>query len=681
MASIPELLIISSLRGGQNDTDPPSSLPDDQCQLAQNVEWTASRVGERRLGTSPITLPAFLSAHSKVTWLSKHLPDGDESASELWAFGMTSTTALGSFARKTSTWQAEVTPLGNLTGGNAARTSDDSKMKFNAVSIDGKKFIAYRTGLLTGASWGTGANRLMVWDGTNLRRSGLVNQSSGHSLDVTNTVTGIDPDFGPLTGVRYYRWRDIVHSGSTVLVRAEPSDAAGWILYGPGGVSVERIGSGGTATDDSHSTGYEIEASHDGVNWYNLGIGPIEDVTTAAEGYAAAGFTLSEDVGDYTPFPNVRYLLADDDRLVGAGTFRNAGNSRVIWSPVRTANGVGNSERYELDTDPFLDLDSNEGGVVTGLAQPGGTGTIYVFKHRRIYKLTRMNRRDKAYTADIITSKFGALHDSVVEGLDSSGRDCAYFLDPIVGPCRLGIDGVQKCSADITTTWKTVNVDADITVCSRYFNPNTLQVIWHVATDTSDTPDAAIVLHTKETIETATGIRGGWAYWTGDRVKALDAIMYAENIEDNTTRSLKLKPLLAYVGNGLIHQGDVGSDDNGTAYVARIITKDYLLGRLLSRFGITASFLMGKVTSGAQLVIKAIRDFGKGGSSEAYTSPTVSMTSVDSEEYAIRSLDDFKMQECQAVRFEFTDTTPAGSGRWELDMWISNVASNEKSYR
>jgi hypothetical protein len=675
-----ESIIISSLRGGMNDTDPPSSLPDDQCQLAQNVEWTSSRLGERRRGTDAITLPAFLSAHSKVTWLSKHLATGDESESELWAFGMTNTTSLGSFARKTSTWQAEVVPLGNTSGGNAARTSDQSKMKFNAVSIDGKKFIAYRTGLLSGGSWSTGSNRLMVWDGTSLRRSGLVNQSSGHSLLVSNTATGIDADFGPLVGVRYYRWRDVVHTGSTVLVRAEPSTEAGWILYGPGGVSVSRIGAGGGATDDSHATGYEIEASHDGVLWYNLGLGPVEDTTTAAEGYAAAGFELSEDIGDYTPFPNVRYLLADDDRLVGAGTFRNEGNSRVIWSPVRTAEGVGNSERYELDTDPFLDLDSNEGGVVTGLAQPGGTGTIYVFKHRRIYKLTRMGRRDRAYIADIITSQFGALHDSVVEGLDSSGRDCAYFLDPIAGPCRLGIDGVQKCSADISTTWKTVNVDAEVTVCSRYFDPNTLQVVWNVATENSDTPTVGLVLHTQETVETQKGIRGGWSYWTGDRVKALDAIMYAENIEDNTFRSLKLKPLLALEGLGLIHQADIGSDDNGTAYAARIVTKDYLYGRLLAKFGVVSSFLMGKVTSGAQLVIKAIRDFGRGGSSEAYTSSTVSMTAVDSEAYAIRSLDDFKMVENQAVRFEFLDTTPAGNGRWELDAWISNVTAGEKSF-
>jgi hypothetical protein len=56
------------------------------------------------------------------------------------------------------------------------------------------------------------------------------------------------------------------------------------------------------------------------------------------------------------------------------------------------------------------------------------------------------------------------------------------------------------------------------------------------------------------------------------------------------------------------------------------------------------------------------------------------MAAEASEEYAIRSLDDFKMQDAQAIRFEFLDTTPAGSGRWELDQWISNVTANEKSH-
>jgi|TARA_R110000744_G_scaffold42953_1_gene96504 hypothetical protein len=58
---------ISSLRGGMNDTDPAISLPDDQCVLAENVEFFDSMLGERRKGTSAVTLPAFLSAHEKTT--------------------------------------------------------------------------------------------------------------------------------------------------------------------------------------------------------------------------------------------------------------------------------------------------------------------------------------------------------------------------------------------------------------------------------------------------------------------------------------------------------------------------------------------------------------------------------------------------------------------------------------
>ena len=43
-------LEVLSLRGGMNDTDPANNLADDQCTLAQNVEFFYSMLGERRAG-------------------------------------------------------------------------------------------------------------------------------------------------------------------------------------------------------------------------------------------------------------------------------------------------------------------------------------------------------------------------------------------------------------------------------------------------------------------------------------------------------------------------------------------------------------------------------------------------------------------------------------------------------
>src|SRR5581483_9241133 len=49
-------LAIGNWRGGQNDTDPAIAIQDDQVQLARNVEFFLSMLGERRAGCDPIDL-------------------------------------------------------------------------------------------------------------------------------------------------------------------------------------------------------------------------------------------------------------------------------------------------------------------------------------------------------------------------------------------------------------------------------------------------------------------------------------------------------------------------------------------------------------------------------------------------------------------------------------------------
>ena len=103
-------LSIASLRGGMNNTDPAIALPDDQCVLAENVEMVASMLGDRRLGTTAVTLDSFLSARDRVTFLFRHLPTADETAAELWALGVTGTTT-AKLGRKTTAWSPTATIL------------------------------------------------------------------------------------------------------------------------------------------------------------------------------------------------------------------------------------------------------------------------------------------------------------------------------------------------------------------------------------------------------------------------------------------------------------------------------------------------------------------------------------------------------------------------------------------
>ena len=157
-------LTISSLRGGMNNSDPAIMLPEDQTILSQNIELFDSMLGERRLGTSAITLPADISARDRVTFAYRHLPSSLESGAELWLLGVTGTTT-AVLSKKTTTWATiTISDTPTLTG--------VSQYRWQGVSIHGKLFLAYDTG----------TDRLHVFDPTisttALRRVGLDNPAA-----------------------------------------------------------------------------------------------------------------------------------------------------------------------------------------------------------------------------------------------------------------------------------------------------------------------------------------------------------------------------------------------------------------------------------------------------------------------------------------------------------------------
>ena len=67
-----------------------------------------------------------------------------------------------------------------------------------------------------------------------------------------------------------------------------------------------------------------------------------------------------------------------------------------------------------------------------------------------------------AYDTNTQTRARGALPGSVVEAVDQTGQSALYFLDPAVGPCRLGVQGIEWCGYDVQKLWKRVEVDAAI---------------------------------------------------------------------------------------------------------------------------------------------------------------------------------------------------------------------------
>lgn len=637
-----------------NNTDPEIALAEDQCILAQNVEFFDSMLGERRLGTTAITLPSFIgggdtdSAVSRCPFLFRHLPTSDETASELWVLGVTGTSS-AVLGRKTTAWS-------QVTISDTATLSGFSQYQWDAVSLHGKIHFAYDSNV----------DRLHVWDGTSMRRSGMGQPGAA--------PTAANNGSGSYASTRYFRVRFTEQSSGTTVRRSEPSAV---LTFSPSG-----SGSGVVVTKPSSisegETHWELEASTDNANYYVLattivGTATYTDTTAFATGYSSG--TLSEDIEDYSVIPSARYLTADDDRLIWAGSWEDDDfDSRVTWSPVFGASGVGNDERSETDTTPFKDLDTYRHGGITGLSDPI-FGGIWVFKSSAIYKLTRTGLRTNAYDADKYTTALGAIHGSVMPGLDESGNPCVYFIDPRQGPCRIGLGGMKRCGEDLRTTWSTINVDGTAVVASSMYYPTKKQAIWCIATASSNTPDTAIVFHVDKSRTFDDGIRKGWTIWNGNRAKALSMTLYADNINDNAARSLTLVPFIGLTGLGLVHRCDTGNTDNSVAYTAIIRTKPNWFKSYLNKFTVLSAAILAKAVASAQITVKVLRDFQLETTS---TQSNESLAATGSEKSVIKYLDDLKGADLRVVQFEFTDPTTV-SAQWQLNGLIVREEPGEKS--
>ena len=366
-------LTITSLRGGLNNSDPAISIAMDQCVVANNIEMHHSMLGERRNGTLAITLGTNIANKDRVTLLFRHLPTVDETQSQLWALGVNGTSTYQLSYKDTSWHDVSITDTVSLAGFDQYR--------WGTASFHGKAFFAFNSDV----------DRLHVMDTLgNFRRVGMAQPAAA--------PTAADEGGGTFTGTRYYRVRFIEKSGSVILRRSEPSAVLSKAPSGAGaGLRVTRP----TAVSEGE-THWELEASLDNAFFYviattALATTTFDDTNDVVVGYAQT-FILSEDIGNYTLLGSARYITVDGDRLVWGGSYEDSSlGSRVGWTPVGQAPGVGNDERQELENDPTVDLNGFEGGSLTGLSSTS-SGSFFAFKLSYIYKLVRTGDPTKAYT-------------------------------------------------------------------------------------------------------------------------------------------------------------------------------------------------------------------------------------------------------------------------------------------
>lgn len=628
--------LISSLRGGLNE-DAPISIADDQVTVASNIEWVLSPLGERRLGASGIDLTgAGLAGYDRVTWIHRHLPTTDLRDAQLWLLAVKDATSTATFVYKDATGWHTVVPDDAI--------DFDYAHQVVGQSLHGKLFIAYKSAV----------DRLHVWDGTSLRRTGLAEAAAPA---VANTGAG------SYAGTRYIRVRWVTVVGTEVTRRGEPSDVTTFIPSGTGASArVSR-----PALISEGETHWEVEFSTDNANFYRIArvaaaTTTYDDSTALGTGYAnVSGAVLSATVTDYSLIPSVRYLACEQDRLMGASSFEDeALASRVMWTPVNGDPGDGNDERLAMSTDPFKDLDNYDGGGITGLIA-AVNGYVFASKFSHLYQLSRSGQRSKAYDDVALTKERGAIEGSMVAALDNTGNPTLFAIDPDIGPIRFGPRGVEPCGLDLAQTFDTVNLDANVPCRAVYFAEKK-QVHWFVATGDSDTPDTRLVLHTRFMRETPDGMRGGWAVWNGPSAAALAVCAFAVNVDDMSAGASKvLAPIIGVEDASLVWLTDEGDDDNGTDYSARLVTKPYVHASL-RQFEVKEGSIMAKAAAGATLNATVIADFGR------FSKPVtgISLTPTSTETRVVRKLDNLSLAEIRALQVEFVDPATPGT-QWQLE--------------
>lgn len=626
-AAAPEL-IIDNLRGGMNETDPAFTLKPNQCPLARNIEYFLSACGERRLGCGPLSLTgSTLATQTVPVFAGQWLPDNDVLNPEFIAFAATPSVSVVGSARTNSVWA-------DLTFTDAPVNTAPSIYSIRTAPLNLALYIAYTSGV----------DRLHAKDAGNLnvRRAGLAQAAVGSAAN-----TGGAGSYPAI--LRYYRWREVVQVAGVTTLRGEPSPST---AFTPDGAHASATFTRGAPSGDG-ATHWELEDSPDGANFYRqstIAIATATYVDTAAPASYAATGILSEDIGEYLPFPAVKYVMVEGDRLIGAGHCTDVARaSDVVWSPVSNDPGVGNAERLPLSENNKATLDNHEGAGVTGLDSVV-TGSFIVFKWQGVYRFVRTGDPTNAYDVICVSKTIGAIPGSIVRGIDPSGASCIFFLDPYVGMCMIGQGGVQRIWG-LRNTWRRVNLQAGNQIAVGCYYPDKQQVRWCVAVDGSYHPNFGITVQTTElTWHDNASMWGGVSVWDGHITEAYCMGVLTELVNIGGYDQVSNRPFVGLLFPDGLQRCDTESTDAGVAYTATIRTRPLALAGLLQRFGVLVAAVAATANAGTSMVVRLVRDFNK----ESNPS-TANLTPEGSETYVIKVLDDLVMSEMTTVQMEFTD--------------------------
>lgn len=641
----------TDLRGGRNGGDPPEAIDPTQVNEALNVDYEDGQIARKRGGAEQLSL-TFSSGGpfvGSIYLLFNHLAStvNDLTSLELW--GMDASGLIGQLA-------ASVQWVGRTAKDVLTGLASDAL----AATFNGKALFLYKSA----------ANRIQCWDGTSMRRLGIICPSASPTASTSA---------GAITDTRRYWATVIVKSGTTILRRSELNQTPLSQALTAQRATVSLGGAPGEG-----ETHWELwAASLNADNYASLHyVGEVAIGNTIVDNSTRLLGVAPPLTGTNLVMHAAEFALSDGDRWLFAGAYNPTANTygivpskvnRVWWTPRLGDRDIGDDERVVITVGTVATpavrsyIDVDEG--VTGLGGPVA-GSNYVFSARRVWRFSPTGNYVAPYRRVPMGVPYGCIHArSIALGQDEGGYPALYFASD-KGICRIQETGVVFCGWDVSDIWGTVNLSATIPVTCLYVPP--LQQLWvHVATGANTEPNERLVFHTRYGVPHETkGIVHGWTRQTGVSCAGLTPTMFATT--PGTSMSRKQSPYIAPAGIGaVIVRGDTaGLQDTGSdfqAYVEKVLVPPYP-----ADFRLGNAYLLAKALSGLSLRHSITADFGK----QQARIADFTLTPVGTETRIWKQIEDSALAGIQQSATVRLGDAAAQQGQWVLDRW--KLAADEE---
>jgi hypothetical protein len=370
----------------------------------------------------------------------------------------------------------------------------------------------------------------------------------------------------------------------------------------------------------------------------------------------------------------VKYLATDGNRLLGFGAWEtSAGDSlapkagRVFFTPVLDSSGLHDDERVSNTTEleGWIDISRNSGSIDRGISPRPVNGVFHVFLSRGIHMLVPQESAVTPYRRVTLSSELGAVsNQSIVMAEDESGRPCLYFLDPELGPYRIGAGGVQRCGKDVQDIWDTVNQGATSVVAWGMYYKALNLVLFGVATGVNNDPDKILAFDVTEgRLVDADGIRGGWTVWDGDFASARCGCMFASSLGASMGRSL-----VPYTGKSattkLLRYNPSATQDDSTSFDGYVTSRAFTGDTLPKDKQVLKAYLLASAESGVTITQAYIRNFGD----ETNRTDTALLTAAGSESKVLRRFESPDLTGAHTFQVKLGDASAAATA-FTLERW------------